>query len=521
MAGEGPTRSGPCSTSSSARRAWSCACSGRRSSPTWSSSSTAGSTTPGRCPSSSPGPTPSRGGGPGRPRSGCGGTGPTGRRTTGRSPAASSWTGSSSACRTRGRALPRRALRRDGVVARPGPPGTGPRARDARGDPAPGLRRPRRGGGAERRLRGQRRLPGHLACGRATRRTARREGTAATARAAPSASAWGATPGSGAGARTSRSSGSRGASTCSSAHLAERARCARRGGPASGRRWPPRACSSAAATSRRQSLSWVKWTAVQPCRVAASTLPQGVVEEDDRLSEADDAEVALGPVVEVRVALHDAQVARERDPADGEQRRQALLEVPRPPGLLVGHQRQRHAEVATRPWRRPGPPASTTKSSSNQHCRAASTPMSQPSSCSASARADSTGRVPVTTSAQAVGEERLVQAARIDAEALAEGDLPRPAPAPLGIEEHAVDVEGQQRAGVLLRSVRRLQRVTASTVPCRRLDGPCGRTRRTSRGASTPAAAARRSAGRDRRAPGARRRRRRPGRTSRRLPSIA
>ena len=42
-----------------------------------------------------------------------------------------------------GRAFRGRALGRDGLVAGPGPPGPGPGAGDARGDPAPGLRRPR------------------------------------------------------------------------------------------------------------------------------------------------------------------------------------------------------------------------------------------------------------------------------------------------------------------------------------------------------------------------------------------
>ena len=69
----------------------------------------------------------------------------------------------------------------------------------------------------------------------------------------------------------------------------------------------------------------MKWTAVHPCRAAASTLLQGVVEKDNRLSEADDAETALCPVVEGGIALHDTQITRERDPSDGEQRRQAVL----------------------------------------------------------------------------------------------------------------------------------------------------------------------------------------------------
>lgn len=49
------------------------------------------------------------------------------------------------------------------------------------------------------------------------------------------------------------------------------------------------------------------------------------------------------------------------------------------------------------------------------------------------------------------GEEGPVQAGRVDAEVLAERNLPRPAPAPLGIEQHAVDVQGQQHGGGLWR----------------------------------------------------------------------
>ena len=98
--GRGRPRSGPCSTSSSARHGWSCACSARTSSATWWRSSTQGSTTPAPCPSSSRGARWKRGSGPGMPRSGCGGTGPTGRRTTGISPAASSWPASPSVCRS-------------------------------------------------------------------------------------------------------------------------------------------------------------------------------------------------------------------------------------------------------------------------------------------------------------------------------------------------------------------------------------------------------------------------------------
>ena len=97
--GGGATGSGPCSTSSSARPAWSCGSPARRSSRPRRAGGSAGSTTRGPCPSSSRGPRSSRRSAPGSRPSGGGGTGPSGRPTSGPSPVSSSWTGSPSAPR--------------------------------------------------------------------------------------------------------------------------------------------------------------------------------------------------------------------------------------------------------------------------------------------------------------------------------------------------------------------------------------------------------------------------------------
>ena len=111
------------------------------------------------------------------------------------SPVASSWTAGPSACRTSGRALPRRALRRDRVVARPAHQGQG-LGREMR---EAVLHLAFAGLGAEEALSGAfednaPRWRPHARWG--TRRTERREAIAATARAAPSGSAWGERPGS-------------------------------------------------------------------------------------------------------------------------------------------------------------------------------------------------------------------------------------------------------------------------------------------------------------------------------------
>ena len=67
--------------------------------------------------------------------------------------------------------------------------------------------------------------------------------------------------------------------------------------------------------------------------------------------------VGVGPVVEVRIALHGAQVAREGHAADGEQRRQALLRGSGPAGAPGSTPTRRERPVRPRPWRPQGPPA--------------------------------------------------------------------------------------------------------------------------------------------------------------------
>ena len=170
------------------------------------------------------------------------------------------------------------------------------------------------------------------------------------------------------------------------------------------------------------------------------------------MSEADDTENALRPVIEDRVALHDAQVTGERDAADGKQRRQALLEEPGPPGLLVGHQGQWNAELG---------PAGGGSEDRRLDDEVRLEPALQggihahvPTEL---VQGLGQGGLDVARPGDDVvpgaGEEGRVQTARVDAEALAEGNLPRPAPAALGIEDHAVDVQGQQDSGGLWRRV--------------------------------------------------------------------
>ena len=160
--------------------------------------------------------------GPGRPRSGCGGTERTGRPTSGRSPArrlvdgepigmqdlaaehfravrsveSGSWLGRAHQGRGLGREMREAMLHLafEGLGAR---------------------------GGAERRLRGQRRVAGHVAGDRLRGERRGPGDRGATVRAAPSASGSVATPGSTGGATTSRSSGSRAVSTCSSGRPVE------------------------------------------------------------------------------------------------------------------------------------------------------------------------------------------------------------------------------------------------------------------------------------------------------------
>ena len=136
------------------------------------------------------------------------------------------------------RALPRRAVGRDRLVAGPGPPGPGSRAGDARGRPPPGLRRAGCRGGPERGLRGQRRRPSPPRARSATRRTARPGASGGTAPAGRSGSAWAETHGSGAAATTSRSTGLEG---CLDMFVGERPRV---DVPGPGRA-RPRVCGSA------------------------------------------------------------------------------------------------------------------------------------------------------------------------------------------------------------------------------------------------------------------------------------
>ena len=147
--------------------------------------------------------------------SGCGATGSTGRRTNGPSPWGLRRRASGRDPGHRRRELPGRAIGRDGVVARLAHQGQGLRARDARGDPPPRLRRARRRGGPERRVRDNAasiavsHAVGYAENGEARGR--RRDGSARTIRLRLAA-----TPGSAVAATTSSSAASTTASTCSS-----------------------------------------------------------------------------------------------------------------------------------------------------------------------------------------------------------------------------------------------------------------------------------------------------------------
>ena len=178
---------------------------------------------------------------------------------------------------------------------------------------------------------------------------------------------------------------------------------------------------------------------------------------------------------------------------------------------------------------------STTKSASNQHRRAGSTPMSQPSSSSASARADSTGRRPVTTSAQevakSVSSSRLASTPKRSLKAACQGPRPpRPGSRTTPSTSRAKNTRAGGPAGVLsphdasttaygpVSSER--SRASVSTVRWRVTTRRAAE-RGICREANTPGAAAPRSAGKDRRVAGVRSHRRRPDRTSGRPPSTA
>ena len=220
--------------------------------------------------------------------------------------------------------------------------------------------------------------------------------------------------------------------------------------------------------------------------------------------------VPFGPGVEVRIALHGAQVAREGGAAEGEQRRQALVEESGAPRLLIGNQCQRHAEA------RPGGRRSEHR---RVHDEVLFEPALQgvfhadiPTQC---LERRGQGRFDGTSTSDDVGpwrgEEGAVQESSVDTESFAEGGLPRTAPPALGIEEHAIDIEGQEVGRPVRRGSVRTHPV-ASTIPARHRDGPsCAR--RTSRGSNSPAVGAGHSAEKGRPAAGALWRRRRPRRT--------